>query len=507
MRPRPLLLMCTALVCLATPSQAQLLKKVKDKVNQKLGGGDKNTEKTEEEKSSSDKSQNNNVSSASSSNDSKSAKWCEGLGESGTGSGNASGSGNSAGASGGSGAASKDGVEHKKIYSSANGFNILYDESSFGTGNNSKDFSIVLSEKVNNKYQFVFIQNGNVVAKDSKVHPEWFSKSSQANVRDKKDDRDSAMQKYIVGDTVKHEIPKTDAVTGKVQKIDDDQMEMALQVARQQDDYKKMSDAEKKEFEEDAKKALAANNAMAGTTFTAPAQQGGTVASVTGYFVAVKGKKYGKFMMQPIVEVSSDETKFLAVGMNPQTDPMMIVNGKTILLDKTRFTGSHGRFVRSQDQKKFVYLEQKKLSEKEIEELTNGATSNRRQVIQYNVIRPDGSISMVTDYSYTDKFRLTNSGQLVYFNNETGEAFADDKPIGKFPLKPGDRLNDDAVLIGNDISKLAYYDGSEGTFTYIDGTVKNLGMTAPHFTSEGGKGYVSWFKKCGNDIYIAKFAY
>ena len=33
-----------------------------------------------------------------------------------------------------------------------------------------------------------------------------------------------------------------------VQKIDNDQMEMALQVARQQDDYKKMSDAEKKEF-------------------------------------------------------------------------------------------------------------------------------------------------------------------------------------------------------------------------------------------------------------------
>ena len=102
---------------------------------------------------------------------------------------------------------------------------------------------------------------------------------------------------------------------------------------------------------------------------------------------------------------------------------------------------------------------------------------------------------------------MTNSGQLVYINEETGEVYADDKKIGKFTLKSGDRLDDDAVLIGNDISQIAFYDGAEGTFTYLDGTVKNLGMTAPHFSTEGGKGYVSWFKKCGKDIYIAKYAY
>lgn len=497
MTPKPLLLICAALLCLTHSSRAQLLKKVKDKVNKTING-DKNTDKKEDDKSSSETSSENNNSNKNSTpstdDDSKTAKWCDGLDA-------------TAGSSGGSGTATKDGVEYKKIYSSENGFTILYDESSLGTNNNSKDFRLVLSEKVNNKYQFVFIENGKVVAKDSKVHPEWFANSSQVRLREKKGEVDEAMKKYIVGDTMKQQIAKSDAKTATVQKIDESQMDMALQMARQSDDYKNMSDAEKKEFEENAKKALAANNSMAGTTFDVPAQQGGTVALVNGYFVVVKGKKYGKFMQPPVLDVSKDETKFFAVGMNEQAAPMMIVNGKTTPLDKNKFNGMNGQIVRSPDQKKFVYLEQKKMSEKEIEDLTNAVGSNRRQVIQYNVIRPDGSMSMVTDYSYTDKFRLTNSGALVYINEETGEVYADDKKIGKFPLQSGDRLNSEDVLIGNDISQIAYYDGAEGTFTYIDGTVKKLGMTAPHFNSEGGKGYVSWFKKCGKDIYIAKFAY
>lgn len=485
-----MLLICAATLCFTYSSQAQLLKKVKDKVNKTINGGDKNTDKKEDDNTSSDNSRSSAVSTPAN-DDSKSAKWCDGLEA-------------TSGSSGGT--TTKDGVEYRKVYSSENGFTILYDESSFGTGNNSKDFRMVLSEKVNNKYQYVFIENGNVVAKDTKVHPEWFGKTSQVHSGSLKDEK-SAISKYIVGDTMKQNIPKSDAKTGTIKKIDDDQMNMALELARQSDDYKQMSDAEKKEFEETVKKGLAANNSMAGTSFDIPAQQGGTVAMVNGYYVVIKGKKYGKFIQPPVVEVSKDETKFLAVGINEQAAPMMIVNGKTTPLDKNKFNGVNGHIVRSPDQKKFVYLEQKKLSEKELNDMANAASSNRQQVFQYNVIKPDGTMGMVTDYSNTDKFRLTNSGQLVYINEETGQVYADDKPIGKFSVKSGDRLDTDAALIGNDITQIAYYDGTEGTFTYIDGTVKKLGMTAPHFSSEGGKGYVSWFKKCGKDIYVAKYAY
>jgi hypothetical protein len=489
MTPKPLLMITAALLCLSYSSQAQLLKKVKDKVNKTINGDDKSTDKKEDANSSSDNTSSSSRSTAPADDDSKNAKWCDGL--------------DAPGGSGGSGSATKDGVEYKKVYSSENGFTILYDESSLGS---NKEFSLVLSEKVNNKYQFVYIKNGEVVGKDSKVHPEWISNSSQTRIG-KHDEKDAVNNKYIVGDTMKQDIPKSDAKKATVQKIDNDQMEMALQVARQQDDYKKMSDAEKKEFEENVKKALAANNSMAGTTFDVPAQQGGTVAMVNGYYVVIKGKKFGKFLQQPVVEVSKDETKFLAVGINEQAEPIMIVNGKTTPLDKNKFNAMNGRIVKSPDQKKFVYLESRKMSEKEIEDMANAAGSGKRQVIQYNVIRPDGSTSMVTDYSYNNEFKLTNAGQLVYINEETGEVYADDKLVGKFPLKAGDRLNSDAVLIGNEVSQTAYYDGAEGTFTYIDGTVKKLGMTAPHFSSENGKGYVSWFRKCGKDIYVAKYPY
>jgi hypothetical protein len=492
MRTKPLLLICILLLCLTVTTNAQLLKKVKDKVSKTLNSGDKNSDKAEEEKSSSETSRNSNSSATSAEDDTK-AKWCDGLA--------------ATGGSGGAGTSSIDGVEYRKVYGSQGGFTILYDESRLGIGSDSKGFRLVLSEKVNNKNQFVFIENGDVVARDTKVHPEWLSGTTAETRIGEKDDRDAAMKKYIVGDTVKYNIPKSDAKTATVQKINDDQMEMALQMARQSDDYKKMSDAEKKEFEENAKKALAANNSMAGTTFDMPAQQGGTVASVNGYFLIVKGKKIAKFMQPPLIDVSSDETKVFAVGLNEKGAPVMIANGKTTPLDQNKYTAMIGRIVRSADQKKFVYIEQKKMTDQELQDLSTSAGTNRRQVIRYNVIKADGSQMVVTDHNYSGRFLLTNTGALVNINEETGEVFADDKPIGKFPLQPGDRLSADAVLAGNDISQIAYFDGAEGTFTYLDGKVKKMDIIAPHYVSEGGKSYLSWFRKCGREIYIAKFSY
>ena len=212
-------------------------------------------------------------------------------------------------------------------------------------------------------------------------------------------------------------------------------------------------------------------------------------------------------MMPPAVDVSKDETKVFVVGLNESGAPVLLANGKTTLLDKDKYSATMGRIVRSPDQKKFVYLEQKKMNEKELEALSNAASSGQRTKIEYNVIRGDGSIMMVTDHSYDGKFKLTNSGALVNMNEETGEVFADNKSIGKFPVQSGDRLDADAVLIGSDIKQVAYYNGNEGSFTYLDGTVKKLDIVFPRVISEGGKSYLSWFRKCGKDIYIARFAY
>ena len=189
------------------------------------------------------------------------------------------------------------------------------------------------------------------------------------------------MSKYIVGDTMKQNIPKTAAKNVTIQKTDDDQMEMALNIARQTDEYKEMSDAEKKEFEETVKQGIAKNNEMAGTSYNIPASQGGTVAMVNGYFLIVKGKKYGKFTMPPIIDVSKDETKVFAVGVNEQAKPVLIANGKTTPLDENKYSAMVGKIVRSADGNKFVYLEQKKMNEKELEEYTNAVSSNKKVAI------------------------------------------------------------------------------------------------------------------------------
>ncbi|RYF90530.1 MAG: hypothetical protein EOO00_08920 [Chitinophagaceae bacterium] len=147
------------------------------------------------------------------------------------------------------------------------------------------------------------------------------------------------------------------------------------------------------------------------------------------------------------------------------------------------------------------------MNEKELEEYTNAVSSNKKVTISYNVIKSDGSTMMVGDPNYSGKFKLTNSGALVYINEETGEVFADNKSIGRFPVKNGDRVDSDAVLMGTDITKIALYNGSEGSLTYLDGSVKKLDIIYPRVVTEGGKAYMSWFRKCGNDIYIAKFAY
>lgn len=478
MNPKHLLLPCM-LFCMAVPSQAQLLKKIKDKVNKTIGN-DSSSEKTEQTSSAS-----NNIEKEKE----KGPKWCDTITVEGEGAG-------------------KDGIAYTLAYTSAGSVDILYDESALGLVNDSKGYRMILSERVNNKQQYLVVENGKVINTDNKINTKYIIKgASQSDPKTAGSQNDAAMQKYIVGDTLKQNIPKTDAKSVTVQKIDDDQFQMALDMARQTDDYKSMSDAEKKEFEETMREGIAKNNSMAGTTIPIPAQQGGDVAIVNGYFLIVKGKNYGKFQTPPIIDVSRDETKIFAVGTDDKGNPVMIANGKKTNLDKNKYSAMTGQIIRSPDQKRFVYIEQKKMSDAEIDEMMKAASANKPTKMTYNVIKSDGSSLAVTDHNYSGKFRLTNSGQVICINESTGEVYADNKPAGKFALGSGDRIETDAVMIGNDMSQVAYYNGNEGSLTYLDGKVKKMNIIFPQVISDNGKSYLSWFRKCGNKIYIARFAY
>jgi hypothetical protein len=485
MRPAMLLLSCIILGTV-TPSQAQLLKKIKDKVNKTINNTTDSDSKSDESSSNNESSTNKASSSSQPSRNDNSAKWCDTVKTDVVGA---------------------DGVQYTLAYSSPNRIDILYDESVIGLANDAKGYRMILSERVNNKTQYTVVENGKVINTDTKVNPEYILKS---RTKKKEDDGTSnnnePLSKYIIGDTLKNTVAATGAKSVTVKKVDDDQFAMAMELAKQSDDYKNMSEEEKKEFEESFRKAKEANGAMAGKTIDIPAQQGGTYAAVTGYYVVIKGKKYGKFQMPPAVEVSADETKFFAVGISENAEPIMYINGKKTALDKNKFAGISGKIIHSPDDKKFAYVEQKKMSDKELEEFTKSVEAMSRP-LPYNVIRPDGSTSTVTDYDQSGEFRLTNSGVIVNMNEQTGEVYGDGKRIGKFSMQGNDRLNSDALLIGNDISQVAYYNGSEGSFTYLDGTTRKLNIMFPKVIFEGGKSYLTWFRKCGNKIFIARFAY
>lgn len=481
MKSRYLLLTCTIAVCGYVPSQAQLLKKIKDKVNKTINNSTGETEKSQ------DNAGSDNASSVQEKENDKSVKWCDTVTVNGTG---------------------KDGVEYSLAYSGSGSINIIYEESSLGLGSGARGYRIIMSERVNNKQQYVVVENGKVIDTDTKVKSQYLPHgSSRQEDGNQGGQPDPAMSKYIVGDTMKQHIPKTDATSVTINKVDDDQFEMAMEMARQSEDYKNMSAAEKKEFEETTKAALAKHNSMAGTTIPVAAQPGGNVAIVNGYFLVIKGKKLGKFQMPPVVDVSKDETKVFAVGLDDKGVPVMIANGKKTLLDKNKYMAIGGYILRSPDQKKFVYVEQKKMSDQETEDFLKASSGNGKVTMTYNVLRSDGSSLSVTDHNLSGKFRLTNSGAVININESTGEVYADNKPIGKFPLRNSDRLNNESVLIGNDISQVAYYNGDDGSLTYLDGTVKKLNILYPKVVSENGKSYLSWFRKCKNDIYIARFAY
>ena len=460
-----LVLFC-ALTALASSSQAQLLKKLKDKVNKTI---DKATGSE-------------NSSQESSGSSSSNEKWCDTITVD---------------------AVGADGVSYSKIYSAEGRMNIVYNESSLSLGD-KKGYRLILSEYTNGKTQFVVIENGKVIDTDTKVKKEYLPVggfSFNENNGGDKDPRDEKMKKYLIADSMKMNVPKTSAKSVTVKKVEDDQMESALAIAKQTDEYKSMSAEEKKEFEEMMRKGVAQNNAMAGQTFSTPGSQGGSFAAITGYKLIVKGKNYAKFVSIPALEVSNDELNVFAVGMDDQGNPIMVSNGKKTALDKKKFLGT-GSMLRSPDLKKYVYVEQKVMSSEEINEMYSGTTSK----IPYNIMKPDGTTKQVISYN-TGKLMLTNSGAIVTVNGSNGEVFVDGKSAGKFALKDGYQLDSESLLIGSDPANIAYYDGNFGSINYLDGSTKKLGVTFPKVVSENGKNYLQWFRKCKNDIYLAKFAF
>ena len=400
-------------------------------------------------------------------------------------------------------------------YSSPDNFAIMYDESRLAIGRTKNDYHLILKKMVDKKAQFVIIDNGTVTATVSELTKD----NLIGGFRSPLDGLNTGLpasenEKYIIAETMTTTVPgQTSKTVTAPKKIDADKVNQGLEMMKNTDEYKKMTPAEKKQLEETMKSMpqLATdynNSGIAGKTFTTPGVKGGTYSGANGFYsIVVKGKNYGRFAGQPSLKVSDDEANVYIVADDGKGKTNFIANDKKMPLAKNASGLGHmGNLIMSPDAKKAAYVETKLMNEKELEESLKDMQNGKGAKQNFIITKSDGTTFQITRTDGSDKFKMSNDGRVVFVDSKTGEVFADGHYIGKFDNSGSGELNSDALLFGSDPSKICYY-REDGSLAFMDGTKKEMGILFPVVVSEGGKSYITWFRKCKNDIYIGKFEF
>jgi hypothetical protein len=399
-------------------------------------------------------------------------------------------------------------------YSSPVNFSIMYDESRLGIGRSKNDYHLILKQWVDKKQQFVIVDNGKVTSTVTNLTNADLVGGLRSPLDGlNKGGGKSENEKYIIAENTTIVVPGQTAKTVTAPKnIDVSKTNQAFEMMKNTDEYKKMSPEEKKELE-DAMKMMPQMAAdynksdIAGKTITTPEVKGGTFSGANGFYsIIVKGKNYGRFGGQPYLKVSDDEANVYIVADDGKGKTNFIANDKkTPLNPKNNFGMGHlGNLFMSPDGKKAAFVESKLPTEKDQEEMLKDMQNGNPAKQVFIVTKSDGSTFQITRTDGGDKFKVSNGGAVVFVDAKTGEVFADGKTIGKF--NNGGDLNSDALLFGSDPSKICYYN-EDGSLSFMDGAKRDMGILFPTVIADGGKSYITWFRKCKNDIYIGKFEF
>jgi hypothetical protein len=459
--------------------QAQILKKLKDKVNKTIENAAVNSGKSTNEGANADTDGNDAGGNKSSDDD-----------------------------------LSSNPGNYKMAYSSPVNFRIMYDESRLGIRRNKSDYRLILKQSAGNKLQFVIIDNGQVTATVSSLTDDQIIGGIHGALDGINGGSGTNTEKYIVADSTSVTVRGQDSKTFTVPKIDEDQVARGFEMMKKTDEYKKMSAEEKKELEESMKQTpeivkVLNSNRTDNDKVTIQGIKGGTYTSANGsYSIIIKGKNYGKFSGKPLLNISADEANVYIVGSDGKGKTDFISNDKRITLTSKAqsYMGHAGNIIISPDGQKAVFIEMKTLTDKEFEDRNKSVESGGKFTVPYLVTKSDGTSFQIVRTGGDDKYRLTNSGALVYVDKDTREVFSDGKPIAKFAGSADGGIISDGLIVGNDPSKICYY-MDDGSLTYLDGTQKKMGILFPQIITDNGKTYLTWFKKVKNDIYIGKFEF
>lgn len=393
---------------------------------------------------------------------------------------------------------------YTQIFTDEGSLDILYDESTIDMCRNSNENRLILKQRANKKTQYLVIDNGKVIATVNNVE-----EIDEYILQCMKGSNSDASKKYIVPEKIIMDLGmennKQQSTT--IKKIDDNQVNSALAIMKQTEEYKKMSAEEKQQIEAIMNQGVAMNNANAGKTFSG----GGPIANpeIDASKVVINGKTYGIFLGNPEVQVSADKSHIYIYGVMMDKDKkqkmVFVANDKTYpVLNNGGGVGGVARLLMSDDGKKGAVVEQN-YSQSQMAAMakpTNGAAQS-----DFTVLKSDGTKSTFTSGLGLEILKLLNNG-VVAAATDNAIVYGDGKFLGKFNLDAEDFSNDNKfdiskVLFGSDETKMACY--SNGNLYFLNSPKANLGIIAPKVINVNGKTYISWFRKCGNKIYVARY--
>jgi hypothetical protein len=394
-------------------------------------------------------------------------------------------------------------AQYSLVYSGANKFTILYDESCLGTGIDGNGYTMVLTEIVNGKPSYFIMENGKEKARYTAMKDQYLPCPASTI----KSEQGALSSKYIITDSAKFLNSGVAAQKITTQKIDGEKALQGMEIAKQTDEYKKMSAEEKKQFDELMKSMPQITNEynknLANKTFETAEIKASSGYTITGYRVVVNKKEYGKFGFVQSLVVSPDEKNVFVLANDANAGRVYVANDKKINLQAKGFSGT-GILIVNEANNRSVYAEMKqKTSEAAAQDLKDYENA----IYIYRILRPDGTVTEfpVTGSFGTADFKLSNKGNLVYVHPKTGEVFADGKPIGKFHVsaEDADELTGDKLLLGDAVEKICFY-SSDGSLNFLDGSKKKMGIIFPKVITANGKTTINWFRQCNNEIYIGK---
>lgn len=402
---------------------------------------------------------------------------------------------------------------YKPVYDGSNDdgkFSIDYTESELGIGKDGKGFKIVLRyySKTSSTKFIVITEKQTFRFNSAEEMDAMFKKADNSN--------NVAVQypyykfKEVAVQTIKGQ-PGQKGQSVKMQKVDPKNVAVGMEMAKQTDEYKKLSPEEKKQFDEVMKNmpsmANQYNNTMAGKTVETPGVSAtGDITVPAGlspdFDLVVKGKNYGHFGSVgeiAALKVSKDESNVYFISRDKQMNYILNVNGKKISLKEKGFgaTTNPDLDISYCGSQCVVYAD---LNLMEAYQVADGK-------VKTLFMKMDGS-TFTFERPVKNEIisKMTERGKHVIVDCETKTVYADGKETGKVPGNSSSNFSKANLLIGSDPGNVCYY-SNNGDLFFANGNTRQVGVINPMIDCMDGKVFINWFRQCANSIYVAKLPF